>query len=176
MDAWDNLPSKPKLMSGNVPLCDLSPRLAMHRIWDTVYFSQFKRTKEGMTFLDIKTSEDNVVIFARAALEFLRSLVKVFDGWAIVTTPRRRHDDCFHFATEICRRLAGELKIPFYDGAVATMNRDRLHPDFVLIREVKEQKIIVYDDIVTTGATLIATSSLFADREITLNIIGISNR
>lgn len=176
MDKWDEGLGKPKLMSDRIPLCDLSPRPAMHRIWDTIYFSQFKRSKEGRSFREIKTSTDDAAIFARAACDFLNTLVNSFEGWAIVTTPRRRHDDGFHFATEVCRIMSATLGIPFYDGAVATMNRDRLHPDFILLREIAEPRVIVYDDIITTGATLIATSALFQEKEIVLNIIGISNR
>ncbi len=176
MDKWDEGLGKPKLLSEKVPLCDLSPRPAMHRIWQTIYFSQFKRSKEGKTFREIKSSEEHARTFSDAAVEFIRTLVNSFEGWAIVTTPRRRHDGGFHFATEICSLMAGELGIPFYDGAVATVNRDRLHPDFVLLREIPEPRVIVYDDIITTGATLIATSELFSDKEFVLNIIGISNR
>lgn len=176
MDKWDEGLGKPKLMSEKVPLCDLSPRPAMHRIWQTIYFSQFKRSKEGKTFRDIKSSEEDARKFADAAVEFIRTLVHYLDGWAIVTTPRRRHDDMFHFATEVCKLMAMDLGIPFYDGAVATVNRDRLHPDFMLLREIEEPRIIVYDDIITTGATLIATSELFSEKEFVLNIIGISNR
>lgn len=176
MDDWDKEATKPPLQSDVVPLCDLSPRPAMHRIWDTVYFSQFKRSKDGRPFLEIKSSRDDAKTLADAAVAFIRLLVRSFDGWAIVTTPRRRHDDMFHFATEICGLIAADLGIPFYDGAVATANRERLHPDFILLREIPERRVIVYDDIVTTGATLIATSALFSDKDQVLNIIGISNR
>lgn len=176
MDQWDDDPGKPKLMSDKVPLCDLSPRWAMHYIWDTLYFSQFKRSKEGRPFREIKSSPDDARTFADEAVKFLRKIVNSFESFAIVTTPRRRHDGGYHFATEVCRHISADLGIPFYDGAVATMNRDRLHPDFILLREIAEPHIIVYDDIITTGATLIATSTLFADKPIVLNVIGISNR
>lgn len=176
MDRWDEGLGKPKLMGEVVPLCDLSSRPAMHRIWQTVYFSQFRRSREGKSFREIKSSDEFVRTFADAAVGFIRVLVNSFGGWAIVTTPRRRHDGGFHFATEICKLIAQDLAIPFYDGAVATVNRDRLHPDFVLLREIAEPRVIVYDDIITTGATLIATSDLFSDKEFVLNIVGISNR
>lgn len=176
MDRWDEGLGKPKLMSDKVPHCDLSPRWAMHRIWDMVYFSQFKSGKKGRTFREIKASPDDARIFADEAVKFLRDVVNSFGNFAIVTTPKRRHDDGFHFATEVCRLISEDLGIPFYDGAVATLNRDRLHPDFILLREITEPHVIVYDDIITTGATLIATSRLFADRAIVLNVIGISNR
>lgn len=176
MDDWDACPGKPKLMSEKVPLCDLKPHPAMHRIWSTIYFSQFKRSKEGRIFQEIKSSREDARIFAVAACGFLRTLINNLDGWAVVTTPRRRHDDMFHFATDVCRHIASTLGISFYDGAVATTNRDRLHPDFVLLLPVPEPRVIVYDDIITTGATLIATSALFADKEMVLNVVGISNR
>lgn len=176
MDRWDEGLGKPKLISEKVPLCDLSPRPAMHRIWQDVYFSQFKRSREGKTFREIKSSEGYARVFADAAVEFIRYLINSPNGWAIVTTPRRRHEGGFHFATAVCRLMSSDLGIPFYDGAVVTANRDRLHPDFLLLREVPEPRVIVYDDIITTGATLIATSSLFSSKEMVLNVVGISNR
>lgn len=127
MDDWEDIPGRPRLAGGVEPLCDLSPRPAMHRIWDTVYFSQFKRGRQGKTFLQIKSSPDDAATFSEAACRFLRTLVNNLEGWAIVTTPRRRHDGGFHFATEVCRLMSGTLGIPFYDGAMATLNRDRAH-------------------------------------------------
>lgn len=176
MDRWDEGLGKPKLAGGTVPRCDLSPKWALHRIWDTLYFSTFKRSREGRAFLDIKTDPQTVRTFADEGIALLGLLFRSFDGWAIVTTPRRRHDGGFHFATEISRLMADDLGIPFYDGAAATTNRDRLHPDFVLLREVAQPRVIVYDDIITTGATLIATAGLFKDKEAVVNLVGISNR
>lgn len=176
MDDWDVVAKGPKLLSDNVPRCDLKPREALHRIGNLYYISQFRRSKEGFTFREIKSSADHAAAFALAASNFLKIFIGKTDGWCIITTPRRRHADGFHFATEVCRGISVNLSIPFYADAVQCVNHDRLHPDFMLLRPLPERRVIVYDDIITTGSTLIATNAQLGDRDMVLNLISISNR
>lgn len=176
MDKWDISASRPLLKGGNIPLCDLSSRPSLHQLGLHVYFSHYKRTKKGIPFSEIKQSAEYANQFAQNAIGLLHKLVNDFSGWAIITTPRRRHYGGFHFATAVCEEIAESLSIPFYEDAVQCINRNRLSPQFHLLRPIAERKIIIYDDIITTGVTLTATNELLADREIVLNIIGISNR
>jgi len=176
MDNWDVPASRPRLKGGNIPLCDLSPRTVLHQLGSLVYFAQYRRTKSGIPFSEIKQSADIAALFADAAANFIERLVNNTEDWCIITTPRRRHADGFHFATAVCERIAARLGIPFYADAVQCINRNRLEPDFHLLRPIAERRVIVYDDIITTGTTLTATASLLADRDIVLTIIGINNR
>ena len=176
MDQWDVPASRPRLKGGNIPLCDLSPRPALHQLGDLIYFSHFKRTKTGKPFSEIKRSSENAQEFAEAACNFILRLVNNTEDWAIITTPRRRHADGFHFASAVCELIGARLGIPFYSDAVQCINRNRLDPDFHLLRPFTEKQVIVYDDIITTGTTLTATASLLADRDVVLNLIGINNR
>lgn len=176
MDQWDVPASRPRLKGGNIPLCDLSPRPALHHLGELIYFSHFKRTKTGTPFSEIKQSSDIAKEFAEAACNFILRLVNNTEDWAIITTPRRRHADGFHFASAVCELIGERLGIPFYSDAVQCINRNRLDPDFHLLRPFTEKRVIVYDDIITTGTTLTATASLLADRDFVLNIIGINNR
>ena len=176
MDRWDVPASKPKLKGGNVPLCDLSERPALHQIGDFVYFSHYRRTKNGTPFDEIKQSEEVAERFAESAYNLLRRLIPNTEGWAIITTPRRRHTDGFHFSTSVCRRISELTGIPFYNDAVQCINRSRLNPEFHLLRPLDERKVIIYDDIITTGSTLTATATLLYDREMIINLIGINNR
>lgn len=176
MDKWDVPASQPRLKGGNIPLCDMSLSPALHQLGDLVYFSQFKRTMRGMPFSEIKQSAEIAKIFAEAACNFIQRLVNNTEDWAIITTPRRRHAEGFHLATEICHIISGQLGMPFYADAVQCINRNRLAPEFHLLRPIAERRVIVYDDIITTGTTLTATAALLADRDIVLNIIGINNR
>ena len=105
-----------------------------------------------------------------------RHIVGGYEGWCIVTTPRRRHNEGFHFSTSICTKIAGAVKIPFYENAIQCLTKDRLNPEFFLLRPIKEKKIIVYDDILTTGSTLLATYELLKDREQLLFLVGINNK
>ncbi len=176
MDKWDVPTSRPRLKGGNIPLCDLSPRTVLHQLVSLVYFAQFKRSKHGTSFSEIKQSADIAALFADTASNFIQRLVNNTEDWCIITTPRRRHADGFHFATAVCERIADTLGIPFYADAVQCINRNRLDPDFHLLRPIAERRVIVYDDIITTGTTLTATRALLDDRDFILNIIGINNR
>lgn len=176
MDKWDVPASRPRLKGGNIPLCDLSPRTICHQLGDLVYFSQFKRTKKGIPFSEIKQSAEIAQVFADAACNFILRLVNNTENWAIITTPRRRHADGFHFASAVCEIISDRLGISFYADAVQCINRNRLEPEFYLLRPIAERRVIVYDDIITTGTTLTATASLLADRDFILNLIGINNR
>lgn len=176
MDKWDVPASRPRLKGGNVPLCDLSSRTVLHYLGSLAYFSQFRRTKVGIPFSEIKQSAEIAAQFADAASNFIQRLVSNTEDWAIITTPRRRHSDGFHFATAVCERISANLGIPFYADAVQCINRNRLDPDFHLLRPIAERRVIVYDDIITTGTTLSATVALLADRDFVFNLISINNR
>lgn len=176
MDQWDVPASKPRLKGGNIPLCDLSARTVLHQLGKMIYFSQFRRTKSGIPFSEIKQFAEIASKFADAASDFISYHVRNTEGWCIITTPRHRHADGFHFATAVCERISATIGIPFYPDAVQCINKNRLDPDFHLLRPICERKVIVYDDIITTGTTLTTTSSLLSDRDFVLNIVGINNR
>ena len=89
MDDWDAVAKGPKLLSDNVPRCDLAQREALHRIGSLYYVSQFKRSREGMTFREIKASADHAMMFAESACKFITSFIGDTSGWCIITTPRR---------------------------------------------------------------------------------------
>ena len=176
MDNWDVPASRPRLNGGSIPLCDLSARTVLHQLGSLLYFSQYKRTKNGIPFSEIKHSTDTALSFADTACNFIERLVNNTEDWCIITTPRRRHADGFHFATAVCEQISIRLGIPFYADAVQCINRNRLDPDFHLLRPIAERRVMVYDDIITTGTTLTATATLLADRDFVLNLIGINNR
>ena len=160
IDDWDKPEAvKCKSWSHRERLCDLKEKVSLHKKGDIYYISQFTRS-----------------FFAERACEFLhRFIVGGCEGWCIVTTPRRRHYEGFHFATSICAKIAGAVKIPFYENAIQCLTKDRLNPEFFFLRPIREKKIIVYDDILTTGSTLLATYELLKDREQLLFLVGINN-
>ena len=81
-------------------------------------------------------------------------------GWAMITTGRRRHREGYHFATEVARKAAKKLKIPFYEGALTIGNSDRLKPAMELTVRPEEKNLILFDDIITTGTTAGKTAEL----------------
>ena len=129
-----------------------------------------------MPFSEIKQSAEIVRTFADEALSIIRRFIHNAEGWAVVTTPKRRHYGGFHFASEVCSIISESLGIPFYRNAVQCINRRRIDPEFHLLLPIGERNVIVYDDIITTGSTLTATASLLSDKDMVLNVVGISNR
>lgn len=177
IDDWDKLEAvKGKSWSHQERLCDLKEKVVLHKKADIYYISQFTRSNTGTSFTEIKQSEELASFFAERACEFLRRfIIGEHDGWCIVTTPRRRHYDGFHFATSVCAKIAEAVKVPFYESAIQCLTKDRIHPEFFLLRSIKEERIIVYDDILTTGSTLLATYELLKNRKQLLFLVGINN-
>lgn len=177
MDHWDTPLSKPKLKgSGEVPLCDLKAKPTLHRIGSLFYFSFYRRTKKGVAFDEIKKSVQFANEFANNVNFFIGNIISLDDDFAIVTTPRRRNFGGFHFSTEVCREISEFLHFPFYENALQCINRSRICPEFHLLRPIHEKRIILFDDIITTGSTLSAGVEALGERDLILNLIGINNR
>ena len=68
------------------------------------------------------------------------------------------------------------MNIRFYENAIQCTDKDRLHPEFFLLRPVLEPNVIFYDDIITTGSTMVASYELLKDRKRVLPLIGINDR
>lgn len=176
MDHWDVFPGKSRLKRGEENYSDLTPHPSLHRLGKIYYTSFYRRTRRGLSFSEIKQTEEVAHDFAEVVCGFLRCFLSSLDGWCIITTPRRRHFEGFHFATSVCSQVSATLGIPFYEGAVQCVDRSRLSPYFLLLRPIREQRVIVLDDIITTGKTLTTTNELLSDRDLVLNLIGINNR
>lgn len=74
----------------------------------------------------------------------------------------------------VCEEIAKEIGIVFYKDTITAKTRQRINPKFNLEKDIKENNIIVYDDIITTGSTLVGVHKLLADKNI-LYIVGINN-
>ena len=169
---------KEKRWTERKKLCDLKDRVALRKANGSWYNGLMKAGDKGYPLADLKTPE-NVQMFADGAVEFIRSSLGgeiSENGWCLLTTPRRRHADGFHFATAVCERIAADLRIPFYKDAVSCKNRGRLEPEFTLETEPEWANVILYDDIITTGITLETTRKLLQDRGYSvLAVISIDN-
>lgn len=156
-------------------VCDMVDNIAWHPKRDFSFISCFKKSEEGYPLSLIKSDFNNVEKFAQAAMNVIHRVVglKNKEGWAIVTTPKRRHKE-HNFAESVCIELSGKLGIPFYQEAITAKNRQRINPVFTLHADIKEQNIIVFDDILTTGATLDAVNNLLSDKNCFF-VVGIDN-
>ena len=81
--------------------------------------------------------------------------------WCIVTSPKRRHKER-NFASQISAKLGELLGIPFYEDLAECHSKHRVGAVFTFGKEPpKERNIIVFDDFVTSGATMISMRELF---------------
>lgn len=175
---WDK--QKKKIRAGwthTAKRCDLVHRFNIKRGCSYIYHSFFKVSKTGKTFDEIKNDPAMVPLFANNVSDFLEDILGTnYNGWCILTTPRRRHSE-WHFATEVCKKVSEISNILFIEDAFKTKNKDRLHPKFKLTENIIPQNVILYDDIITTGNTLEACRNLLLKNNHNVFIvISIDNR
>ena len=161
-------------------LCSLKKNVMTREKSGFFYTSFFSTGKHGRPISQIKEDVSLVRPFANNLCDYLeRSLGGNFreGDWCICTTPRRRHKEGFHFATEICRSAAESLGIPFREDVVTAKNRDRINAEFTLVSDPPERNVILYDDIITTGITVRETRRLLMESGHTvLPVIAIRNQ
>lgn len=129
----------------------------------SITFFETNRKGDGENIARLKENPANVEIFAACLVDFLSKTLGTnlhAGGWAIVTAPRRRHRDGFHFSTAICQQAAAQLQVPFYANAFTTENRTRIEPEFTLQLNPRESNVIFFDDIISTGETARACREL----------------
>lgn len=156
-------------------LCDLKDCISWHKKQEFSFISCFKKSEQGYPLSQIKSDFSNVRLFVEAAQNVIQRTIglKEKKGWGLLTTPKRRHKEN-NFAEAVCESLAKELQIPFYKEAVSTKTRQRINPTFSLNVNIPERNLIVFDDILTTGSTLVALNKLFPDKNC-FYLVGINN-
>lgn len=127
-------------------------------------------------------------------------------NWAIVTTPMRRHKErqilckpsaeelaimprCSqdsrpeiiregrNFASRIAEGIGSSLGIPFYFDCAHCQSKQRVGAVFLPNNIPAEPNVIVFDDFVTTGSTLLAMKNLLHEHQKnTVFITGINNK
>lgn len=145
--------------------CDFQYRLRLTRRASTNFVSIWQKSIVGRTLTDIKADDDMVTFFVENLAPVIRECVgyHLHDGsWAIVTTPMRRHRER-NFATLIAEGLASELAIPFYFDCAHCHSKQRVGAVFSPNNIPREPNVIVFDDFVTTGSTLLAMKNLLQE-------------
>ena len=156
--------------------CDFAPNKVRisYRNPQFGIISLWKKSVYGRTLTDIKADPDMVEFFAvnvaKLVGQILGSSLSLGD-WAIVTSPKRRHKER-NVASLISARLASLLGIPFYEDVAECHSKHRVGAVFTFgssfaerLRSknqspIPERNIIVFDDFVTTGATMISMREL----------------
>ena len=145
--------------------CDFAPNKVRisYRNPQFGIISLWKKSIYGRTLTDIKSDHDMVEKFAEGMNTLIRQILghSLANGdWCIVTSPKRRHKTK-NFAAMISARLGELLGIPFYEDLAECHSKHRVGAVFTLGKEApKERNIIVFDDFVTTGATMISMKNL----------------
>lgn len=145
--------------------CDFAPNKVRISYRNPAFgiISLWKKSLYGRTLTDIKSDPDMVEKFAEGMNTLIRQILghSLASGdWCIVTSPKRRHKEC-NFASLISARLATLLGVNFYEDLAECHSKHRVGAVFTLGKEApKERNIIVFDDFVTTGATMISMKNL----------------
>ena len=145
--------------------CDFAPNKVRisYRNPQFGIISLWKKSVYGRTLTDIKADPDMVEFFAvnvaKLVGQILGSSLSLGD-WAIVTSPKRRHKER-NFASLISAQLATLLGVNFYEDLAECHSKHRVGAVFTLVKEPPtERNIIVFDDFVTTGATMLSMRDL----------------
>lgn len=145
--------------------CDFAPNKVRisYRNPQFGIISLWKKSLYGRTLADIKSDPDMVEKFAEGMNTLIRQILGhslASGGWAIVTSPKRRHK-VRNFASLISARLAELLGIPFYEDVAECHSKHRVGAVFTFgAQPPSERNIIVFDDFVTSGATMISMREL----------------
>lgn len=162
--------------------CDFAPNKVRisYRNPQFGIISLWKKSVYGRTLTDIKADPEMVDKFAVGMNTLIRQILgnSLSSGdWCIVTSPKRRHKTR-NFASLISARLADLLGIRFYEDLAECYSRHRVGAVFTFGKEPpSESNIIVFDDFVTTGATMISMRELL--RPLGKNLVfftGINNK
>ena len=162
--------------------CDFAPNKVRisYRNPQFGIISLWKKSVYGRTLTDIKADPDMVEFFAANVAKLVGQILGnslAHGDWAIVTSPKRRHKER-NFASLISARLGSLLGIPFYEDVAECRSKHRVGAVFTFGKEPpKERNIIVFDDFVTTGATMISMRELL--RPLGKNLVfftGINNK
>ncbi len=145
--------------------CDFAPNKVRISYRNPAFgiISLWKKSVYGRTLTDIKADPDMVEKFAVGMNTLIRQILgdSLSAGdWCIITSPKRRHKER-NFASLISARLADLLGIRFYGDLAECHSRHRVGAVFTFGKEPPaERNIIVFDDFVTSGATMISMRDL----------------
>ena len=145
--------------------CDFAPNKVRisYRNPQFGIISLWKKSIYGRTLTEIKSDESMVEKFAEGMNTLIRQILghSLSSGdWCIVTSPKRRHKTK-NFASMISAKLGELLVIPFYEDLAECHSKHRVGAVFTFGKTPPtEANIIVFDDFVTTGATMISMREL----------------
>lgn len=125
--------------------------------------SQWKKSVYGGTLTDIKADPDMVEFFAANVAKIVGQIFGyslATGDRAFVISPKRRHKER-NLASFISAMFAELLGIPFYEDVAECHSKHHVGAVFTFGTEPpKKRNIIVFDDFVTSGATMFSMRDL----------------
>ena len=159
--------------------CDFQYHLRLTRRGSTNFITIWQKSVFGRTLTDIKSDDSMIPFFADNIIPVIQEMIGYHlnnGSWAIVTTPMRRHTE-HNFASLISERIADTLHIPFYFDCARCRSKQRVGAVFDPHNLPREPNVIVFDDFVTTGSTLLAMKNLMREQgKSPVFICGINNK
>lgn len=159
--------------------CDFQSRPMLAYRTGLLFLAVWKRSVYGKTLSEIKADDAMIPKVAGATASLLADVLGnnlAAGGWAVITTPKRRHRQR-NFASLVAAALARQLAIPFYEDVALCRSKQRVNATFEMNVCPAEQNIIVFDDFVTTGQTMLAMKRVFQPTGKNLVFIaGINNK
>ena len=142
----------------------------IHKKGNFYYISLFRAREEmGKSLEDFKKDRNNAVLLASFAADFISSIYQSNNSdLVIITTPKRSHTkkNGFHFASECCIEISKITGIEFIADVFISKNFQKINPIFELSKEVAQTNVILVDDIVTTGSTLVCCRDLMCNKNV----------
>lgn len=142
--------------------CDFQYHLRLTHRASTSFISIWQKSVFGRTLTEIKSDDDMVPFFIENMVPVIQDVIgyNLQNGaWAIVTTPMRRHTER-NFASRIAEGIAAQLQIPFYFDCAHCRSKQRVGAVFDPNNIPREPNVIVFDDFVTTGSTILSMKNL----------------
>jgi len=144
--------------------CDLSiERIVIQpHAKELMAVSLWKKSIKGRHLTEIKEDDSMVELFSTKLTDVI---LRVFgtrlnnDTWAICATPKRRHLTN-NFACRIASQIATNIGIRYYEDVALSDTRERIDKVYTLGTLPSEQNLIILDDFVTTGSTLLSMKRL----------------
>lgn len=162
---------------GDGARCDFQSRPMLAYRTGFLFLAVWKRSVYGKTLTEIKADDAMIPKVAEATAALLADVLGnnlAAGGWAIITTPKRRHLQR-NFASLVADRIASILGIPFYEDVALCRSKQRVNATFTMNVCPSEQNIIVFDDFVTTGQTMLSMKRLFQPTDKNLVFIAAIN-
>ena len=142
--------------------CDFQYHLRLTRRASTSFISIWQKSVFGRTLTDIKSDDSMIPYFVEKLVPVIQEMIGYnlsAGDWAIVTTPMRRHLER-NFASRIAEKLGEALGIPFYYDCARCRSKQRVGAVFDPHNVPVEKNVIVFDDFVTTGSTILAMKNM----------------